>query len=319
MSGPMTTEQAAAEPARTERAGEVTDPMATRGAAAELRPDDFLDPDDLSTIAAPARSRRSVVTYVAPLAVFAVVIGIWLFLSEVVLDKDRRFLLPPPQDVVSKGILDSKNLTEILQGLWSTVEVALVGLAVAMVLGVGLAILMSQARWVERSIYPYAVALQTIPILAIVPLLGFWFGFEFRSRVIVCVLIALFPIITNTLFGLQSTDPAMLDLFRLHKANRRQRLWRLQLPAALPAMMTGFKISAGLSVIGAIIADFFFRQGDPGIGRLIDVYRMRLATEQLLTALFFSSLVGLLLFWLFDLIGRRIERRRTKPRVAARR
>ena len=297
------------------------EPIVVEGIAArDLTPAMFNTPEDEAVVAAIARRapRRSLVTYLAPLVVFAIVIGLWLFLSEVVLDKDRRFLLPPPQDVVSKGILDTKNLTEILQGLWSTIEVALVGLAIAMVLGVALAIVMSQARWVERSVYPYAVALQTIPILAIVPLLGFWFGYEFRSRVIVCVLIALFPIITNTLFGLQSTDADMLDLFRLHRATRRQRLWHLQLPGALPAMMTGFKISAGLSVIGAIIADFFFRQGDPGIGRLIDIYRMRLETEQLLTALFFSSVVGLLLFWSFDIIGNRIQRRRSPKRAADR-
>ena len=119
-----------------------------------------------------------------------------------------------------------------------------------------------------------------------------------------CVLVSLFPIITNTLFGSEVGRAGPARPVHACTAPRRwQRLVRLQLPAALPAMITGFKISAGLSVIGAIIADFFFRQGDPGIGRLIDVYRQRLSTEQLLTALFLSSLVGLLLFWAFDLLG----------------
>jgi NitT/TauT family transport system permease protein len=105
-------------------------------------------------------------------------------------------------------------------------------------------------------------------------------------------------------------EPGLHDLLSLHHATRWQRLVRLQLPAALPAMITGFKISAGLSMVGAIIADFFFRQGDPGIGRLIDVYRQQLSTERLLTALFLSSLVGLLLFWAFDLLGTWVSRRR---------
>jgi NitT/TauT family transport system permease protein len=144
----------------------------------------------------------------------------------------------------------------------------------------------------------------------VVPLLGFWFGFDFKSRVIVCVLVSLFPLITNTLFGLKSVEVGHHDLFTLYGAGRLQRLWRLQLPAALPAMITGFKISSGLSVIGAIVADFFFRQGDPGIGRLIDIYRQRLATEQLMTALFLSSLVGLALFFGFDLWGGYVDRRR---------
>jgi NitT/TauT family transport system permease protein len=120
----------------------------------------------------------------------------------------------------------------------------------------------------------------------------------------------LFPIITNTLFGMKSVEPGLHDLFSLYAANRFKRLLFLQLPAALPAILTGFRISAGLAVIGAIIADFFFRQGNPGIGRLIDVYRQNLQTEQLLTSLLMSSLVGLVLFWSLDLLENNIVRRR---------
>ena len=147
-------------------------------------------------------------------------------------------------------------------------------------------------------------------MFAVVPLLGFWFGFDFESRVIVCVLVSLFPLITNTLYGLKSVEAGHHDLFTLMRANRRQRLLHLQLPAALPAIITGCKISAGLAVIGSIVADFFFRQGEPGIGRLIDVYRQRLATEQLMTALVLSSLLGLLLFAVFEVLGRAVDRRR---------
>jgi NitT/TauT family transport system permease protein len=260
----------------------------------------------------PSRRRgRSVSRIVAPLAILVVVVGVWTVVSDHVLEGSQRFLLPPPIDVVRVGLLDGDNVREILSGLWTTTQIALVGLALSIVIGVALAVLMSQSRWVEHAVYPYAVVLQTIPILAIVPLLGFWFGFDFHSRVLVCVLISIFPIITSTLFGLQSVDPGLHDLFSLHHATRGQRLRQLQFPAAVPAMVTGFKISAGLAVIGAIIADFFFRQGEPGIGRLIDVYRQRLATEQLLTALLLSSLVGLLLFWAFDLLGHWVDRRRT--------
>jgi len=234
--------------------------------------------------------------------VFLCFLGLWLVLTYVVLDPARRFLLPPPQDMVRVGLLDSRNRSELLKGLMSTTQVALVGLAAAMALGWAFAILMSQARWIERSLYPYAVALQTIPILAIVPLIGFWLGFNFRSRVLVCTLIAVFPIITNTLFGIQSTDPNLHALFKLHGAGRLTRLRKLQLPAALPAMLTGLRISAGLAVIGAIVGDFFFRQGEPGIGRLIDLYHARLQSEQLLAAILLSSLLGLAVFWFFGLI-----------------
>jgi len=259
---------------------------------------------------------RSTARVLAPFAVLAAVLGLWSFTSHVLLDADRRFLLPPPEDVVRKGFLQPDNLSEMLAGLWSTTQVALVGLAISIVLGVVLAIVMNQARWVEYSIYPYAVALQTIPILAVVPLLGFWFGFDFSSRVTVCVLVSLFPLITNTLYGLKSVDAGQHDLFTLYGASRLQRLFSLELPHALPAIITGFKIASGLAVIGAIVADFFFRQGDPGIGRLIDIYRQRLATEQLMTALLLSSLVGLLLFWSFDALGRAVDRRRSARRAA---
>jgi NitT/TauT family transport system permease protein len=271
---------------------------------------DGLEPVSLITHGR-ARAERSIVRWLAPLAVLATLLTAWSMASWHLLDRRQRFIWPAPLDVVRVGFLDGDHLRELLDGLWSTSRVALVGLAISMALGVALAVLMSQARWVERSIYPYAVVLQTIPILAVVPLLGYWFGFEFRSRVIVCVLVSLFPIMTNTLFGLQSVEPGLHDLFSLHGSSRWQRLRHLQLPAALPAIVAGFKISAGLSVIGAIIADFFFRQGNPGIGRLIDVYRQRLATEQLLSALVLSSLVGLGLFWAFSWLGRRVERGRS--------
>jgi len=243
------------------------------------------------------RRRRVLVEVGLPLLVFVALVGVWYLISYVVLSPDRRFLLPPPHQVINVGLFDSTNRSVELAGLWSTTEVALTGLVIAAALGMSFAILMSQARWVERSFYPYAVTLQTIPILALVPLLGYWFGFGFGSRVLVCVLISIFPIITNTLFGIQSVDARLHDVFSLQDASRLLRLRKLELPAALPAILTGLRISAGLSVIGAIVGDFFFRQGPPGIGRLIDVYRGNLQSEQLITAVALSSLLGLCVFW----------------------
>jgi NitT/TauT family transport system permease protein len=246
---------------------------------------------------------RTIAQIAAPLMVFLLVMGVWLFISYFALEPRRRFLMPPPQDVLATGLLNPSNLATILAGLWSTTQVALVGLALAIAFGTLIAIAMIQARWVEWSIYPWAVVLQTIPILAIVPLIGFWFQFGFNSRVLVCVLIALFPIVTNTLFGLKSTDQAHHDLFSLMHASRWQRLSKLQFPGALPAIVSGWRIAAGLSVIGAIVGDFFFRQGEPGIGRLIDDYRARLQSEQLFASVALSSLLGLVVFWGFGLLG----------------
>lgn len=243
-----------------------------------------------------------------PLAVFAAFLGFWYGVSYLFLDPARRFLMPPPHQVFEVGFMRRDNLMELLNALWDTTKVSMVGLAIAIVIGMTFAILMSQAKWVERSFYPYAVVIQTIPILALVPLIGFWFGFNFQSRVIVCVMIALFPIIMNTLFGIQSVERPLHDLFTMHNAGRFTRLLKLQLPNALPAIFAGFRISAGLSVIGAIVAEFFFRQGAPGIGRLLDVYRATLQSEMLFSAIFWSSLLGLVVFWGFGLVGHFVTR-----------
>jgi NitT/TauT family transport system permease protein len=165
---------------------------------------------------------------------------------------------------------------------------------------------MSQAKVVERAIFPYAVVLQAIPILAIVPLIGFWFGYGFASRVLVCVIIALFPIVVNTLFGLLSADQGMHDLFTLHKANRLTRLRRLMFPAALPAVFAGLRISAGLSVIGAIVGDFFFGQGEVGIGQLLKRYANRLEGEQLFASVILSSALGVSVFLFFGWLSGRL-------------
>jgi NitT/TauT family transport system permease protein len=243
---------------------------------------------------------------VPPAVVLLVVLAAWHLASTRLLSPERRFLLPPPSAVLKVGFGDPDNLAELLAGLRLSAEVAAVGLLLAAVTGIALAVLMSQARWVERSLYPYAVVLQTIPILALVPLFGFWFGFGFGSRVLVCVLIALFPIVANTLFGLRSVEGPHQDLFALHGAGRLTRLLKLQLPAALPAIFTGLRISAGLSVVGAIVGDFFFKQGEPGIGVLIDLYRQRLQSEQLFAGVLLSSLFGLVVFWLFGSLAQRV-------------
>jgi NitT/TauT family transport system permease protein len=284
--------------------GQATQEQATR----ERDGRDAANPVAVGRGASPPASalRRWLTDLVPPALVLMVVLGLWYLVSYVLLSPDRRFLLPPPHTVIEVGFLDRENVTELLTALLLSAEVAMTGLAIATVLGIGLAILMSQARWMERSLYPYAVVLQTVPILALVPLFGFWFGFGFGSRVLVCVLIAIFPIIANTLFGLRSSNRNLRDLFTLHAATRLTRLVRLQLPGALPAMLTGLRISAGLSVIGAIVGDFFFKQGQPGIGTLIDLYRQRLQSEQLFASVMLSSLLGVSVFWAFGFLTRRL-------------
>jgi len=267
---------------------------------------------------APAFSLRSsshrggfagVVAFLMPPALVALaVLGLWYLLTYMVLTGSQRLLLPPAHEVVRDGLLTWRFLSVILAGLWSTTQVTLYGLGIAIVFGMGLAMLMSQARWLERTIFPYAVVVQAVPIVAIVPLLGLWFGRNYASRVAVTVIISLFPIITNTLFGLKSAEASQHDILSLHGASRWTRLRKLQLPAAMPAIFTGLRIAAGLAVIGAIVGDFFFRQGTPGIGRLLSTYQLRLQADQMIVAIFFSSLLGLALFTLFGVVGHRATR-----------
>jgi NitT/TauT family transport system permease protein len=253
------------------------------------------------------RRRGSWLAFVGPpFLVFLAVVGLWYGVSYLMLDVDRRFLLPPPHAVFQVAFLDPYNLAELLDGLWLSTRVAFLGFAVAIVVGMALAVAMSQARWIERSLYPYAVMTQTIPVLACVPLFGLWFGCSFPSRTMVVVIFAIFPIIANTLFGLQSVQREHHDLFTLHGAKRLTRLWKLQFPAALPAVFTGLRVAAGLAVIGAIVGDFFFRQGAPGIGILIDRYQSRLQSEQMVAAILLSSLLGIVVFWFFGLLAKRV-------------
>ncbi|MBC7725373.1 MAG: ABC transporter permease [Burkholderiaceae bacterium] len=249
------------------------------------------------------RSGRPLTTWGPPLLVLAGILAIWFVISALLGDRD--FLLPPPNEVLTQAFFNPSTMGDILQSLGRTATVALTGLAVAIVIGVLWAVAMSQARWVERSLFPYAVVLQCIPILALVPLIGFWFGFDFFARTIVCVMIALFPMVSNTLFGLQSVDIGQRELFQLQKAGRWTVLVKLQFPAALPAIFAGMRISAGLAVVGAIVGDFFFRRGSPGIGSLIGNYQSRVQGAELFAAIITASLFGVLIFAIFGWIGKR--------------
>jgi NitT/TauT family transport system permease protein len=261
------------------------------------------------TVPTSSRSRRRRSHWPAvvlpPLVLGAVLIGVWYFISYVLLAPRRRFLLRPPHEVVKTGFLDGDNLSEMLDGLYWSTRVALIGLTISIVLGVTIAVLMSQTIIIERATFPFLVMLQAIPILAIVPLISFWFGTGENARVIVCVIISLFPIIVNTLFGLQSADRGMHDLFTLQHASRTTRLRKLMLPTALPAMFAGLRIAAGLSVIGAIVGDFFFGRGKPGLGQLLKRFANRLEGEQLLATVIVSSALGVAVFLFFGWVQNR--------------
>lgn len=252
------------------------------------------------------RLRALAAKSVPPLIVLLVVVGIWYFVSGVVLDPSEKFLLPLPHEVIVKGFLDADTRNAILAAAWVTTKSAAIGLLVAVIIGGGMAVAMAQASWVERSLYPWAILLQTVPILALVPVIGFWFGFELFARVVVCVIIALFPLIINPLQGMLSVDRGLNDLFTLGGASRFTRLIKLQLPAALPDIFVGLQTAAGLAIVGATVGDYFFGRGELGLGMIIQQYSSRLQSAQMLASVLVACLLGVIAFAVFGALGRRI-------------
>lgn len=263
---------------------------------------------EIPSVARSSRAGSVLRGVLPPLIAFGCFIGIAYLFSYVLLSPGRRFLMPPPHDVVANSFFDGDVLREQVDAAWDTAQVAIAGLLIAFVIGSVVAIVMSQAKWIERALYPYAVIVQVTPILAIVPLIALWFGYDFTARVVVCVLISIFPIVTNTLFGLLRVDANLHDLFTLHRASRLERLVRLQLPHAIPDIFVGLRVAAGLSVIGAIVGEFFFRQGTPGLGVLLDKYRAFLETDRLMGALFWACFLGVAFFSIIGFLANRLTR-----------
>lgn len=252
-----------------------------------------------------------------PAVTFALFLGVWYAYSALKYDIAARRIntLPFPHEVVNSGFRpfwDSRNIDgfrPILGYLWPTLKVTVTGLGISIVLGVLIAVLMNLSKSTERAIFPYAVVLQTVPILAITPLLTQLFGEELAVRLVVVVLIAIFPVITNTLFGLQSADRLHHDLFTLNRASRFTRLWKLELPGAVPAMMTGLRIASGGAVIGAVVADFFFTRGEKGIGFYIRVKQQRAAERpEMFAGTIMASLFGVAMFLIIGYVATRAVR-----------
>lgn len=264
--------------------------------------------DETPTLTAGKKFRWS--SIIGPLGVLVVFLSVWEYMHRDglrrVFDK-RGTLLPSPVTVINEGFGNKIFRDKLWQGLGWTTYTSFLGLALAIVIGLALAVLMAQALWIERSLFPYLVALQALPVLAVVTVIYIVFGGGMGSRLFVCVMISLFPIVTNTLFGLTTVDASQHDLFTLRSASGFTRLIKLQFPAAMPAIFTGFRISAGLSVIGAIVGEQFFRQGSkPGLGMFIDQFRSRGQYPALYADVLLSSLLGVAVFFAFDFVGRMV-------------
>ena len=210
----------------------------------------------------------------------------------------RQFLVPPPSTVL-KTILDEGP--ELWPAAARTALTASIGFAASAVIGIEVAVLLSSARWVQRAFYPYAVFFQTVPIIAIAPLLVVWIGYGPRTVAVSAFIVSVFPVVANTLAGLLATEPALRDLFRLYGADWTQTMLKLRLPFALPAILTGLRIAAGLAVIGAIVGEFI---AGGGLGGVIDVARTQQRVDKVFAGVLLASLLGLTLFLLVNLISR---------------
>ena len=207
------------------------------------------------------------------------------------------YLVPAPS-AVFRALLDNRQ--ELASAMSKTSAAALLGFALSTLTGIAAAILLSSSRAVQRAFYPYAVFFQTVPIIAIAPLLVIWFGYGMKTVIASAFIVSIFPVIANTLTGLLSTDPALRDLFRLYGASATVTLVKLRFPAALPQILTGLRVASGLAVIGAIVGEFI---GGQGLGSVVDVARTQQRVDKVFAAVLLASLLGLALFGLINLIS----------------
>jgi NitT/TauT family transport system permease protein len=209
----------------------------------------------------------------------------------------KAYLLPPPTAVFYEMFHDAP---ELMAALAKTSAGALIGFLLSALSGISIAVFLSTSRTIQRAFYPYAVFFQTVPVVAIAPLLVIWFGYGLATVVASAFICSIFPVIANTLAGIQSTDPALRDLFKLYGASNTATLFKLRFPAALPQILTGLRVSAGLAVIGAIVGEFI---GGQGLGSVVDVARTQQRTDKVFAAVLLASVLGLALFGLINLIS----------------
>ena len=221
--------------------------------------------------------------WILPVSIILGVIGAWQ--GAVLLFEVPEWKLPAPDDIASE-LLNSRSL--FLEHTLVTLKEVLVGFAIALAFGVALAAAIAYSQTLERAIYPFVIASQTIPIIVIAPLLLIWVGYGLTPKVIVVVLIAFFPIVVNTVDGLRSADPDMVNMLRTFGASRWRIFSKLQVPSALPLFFSGTKIAITFSVIGAVIGEWV--GSSAGLG-----YLTRLSVPLFLTARSFGA-VAILAF-----------------------
>jgi NitT/TauT family transport system permease protein len=250
-----------------------------------------LDPEE----ARRARARRveRVAKWTLPVVVLVILLVLWDRL--IVWYEIPHYLLPGPGRVVETLV---KDWAMLFEAFLVTLQITLLALAVAVVGGVGLAVLFNQSRFAEMSFYPYAVILQVTPVVAIAPLIFIYVENRTVGLLLCAWIVAFFPILSNTTLGLNSTDHNLRDLFRIYGATRWQRLRYLQLPSALPYFLGGLRIAGGLSLIGAIVAEYVAGTGGIGSGLAFRILEAgyRLNIPRMFAALLLIAVTGVVIF-----------------------
>lgn len=242
----------------------------------------------------------------APLMIALLAIGAWDLVVR--LNQIPPYILPGPALVLASLVNDWSVLWP---SLLVTLKITFLALAVAILGGVGLAVLFSLSRWIELSLFPFAVILQVTPIVAIAPLILIYVDNTYAALLICAWIVAFFPILSNTTLGLNSADHNLRDLFELYGASRWQQLRYLRLPAAMPYFLGGLRIAGGLALIGAIVAEFAAGTAGTGSGlayRILEAgYRLNI--PRMFAALILISLTGILIFLGFTLLQHLVLRR----------
>ena len=248
---------------------------------------------------------RNLVRILPPIAVLVIVIATWELVVRV--NDIQPYVLPGPLAVFQTMVSDWPVLSE---SLGVTLLTTLEGFMAAAVGGVALALLFNQSKWLEYSLFPYAVILQVTPVIAIAPLLLIYL--QQQTAVIVCAwIVAFFPVLSNTTLGLNSVDRNLAGLFQLYGASRMQTLRYLKLPAALPYILGGLRIAGGLSLIGAVVAEIAAGTAGAGSGLAFRIAESgyRLNIPRMFAALLLLSVAGIVIYGLLALISHLVLRR----------
>jgi len=242
----------------------------------------------------------------APTLLGLLVLALWE--AAVALRDIPPYVLPGPMRIARTLVAEWSGLQA---ALLVTLGIAAMAIAAAFVLGVALAILFAQSRWLARALFPYAVVLQVTPVVAIAPLVIIWAKDATLALLICAWLVAFFPILSNTATGLDAADRNLVDLFRLYGASRWQTLWRLRLPASLPYFFAGLRVSGGLALIGAVVAEFVAGTGGTGSGLAYVILESgyRLQIPKMFAALALISAAGIAIFALLGLAAKLALRR----------